>query len=96
MTAVFHGSPIWATPTIPQYVGELMNYSGSYANPTMKRDTAHVFESVFGRPGVCFSLGVWEPPKVGTGQPSHPCPVFLPEREEKKMRGGVVVNKMLQ
>lgn len=32
----------------------------------------------------CFSLGVWEPPKVGTGQPSHPCPVFLPEREGKK------------
>lgn len=32
----------------------------------------------------CFSLGVWEPPKVGTGQPSHPCPVFLPEWEGKK------------
>lgn len=83
--------PIQAAWTIPQYVCELMNYSGSYANRTMKRDTVHVLKSVFGRLGVF--LWECESPKVGTGQPSHPCPVFLPEW---KIRSGEVVNKMLQ
>lgn len=41
-----------------------MNYSGLYVNQTMKRDTAHVFHSVFGCPGVflweCESPLRWE------------------------------------
>lgn len=58
ITVVFSGSLILSTWTIPQYVCELMNYLGSYANTTMEQDTACV-ESVFGRGFV--SLGVWEP-----------------------------------
>lgn len=46
---------------------------------------------------VCLSAGVFlwdcEIPKVGTGQPSHPCSVFLPE--SKIGRSGEVVNKTL-
>lgn len=55
--------PIQATWTIPQYVCELMNYSGSYANRTMKRDTVHVLRVCLDA-RVCFSGSVralrWE------------------------------------
>lgn len=68
-----------------------MNYLSSYANQTMQRDTVHVLR-------VCLSAGVFlwecEIPKVGTGQPSHPCSVFLPKG--KIGRSGEVVNKTLQ
>lgn len=47
---------------------------------------------------VCLSAGVFlwecESPKVGTGQPSHPCSVFLPKG--KIGRSGEVENKTLQ
>lgn len=94
MTAVFHGLPIQATGTILQYAGELMNYSGSYANRTMKQDTAHVFESVFGLPGVflweCESPLRWELGNLLT------LVLCSSQSKEKKKRVGVVVNKMLQ
>lgn len=84
------GLPILPTWTIPQYVCALMNYLGSYANQTMEGDTVHMLR-------VCVSVAVllWECEslKVGTGQPCHPCSVFLPK--SKIGRSGEVANKML-
>ena len=59
ITVEFRGLPISALWTIPQYVCALMNYSGSYANQTMERETLHVLRVCWSA-GV-FSVGVWEP-----------------------------------
>lgn len=74
----------WNNPAVCRWINELLRLICKSNNET--RHCACVWECVW-TPGRV-SLGVWEPPKVGTGQPPHPCPVFLPEQRKKNESWG--------